>query len=161
MHVAIKKKKINSELINKDRKRSCGEVPLVSKTSILHLQVQLEIFRPCSCFYFPQQIITESKPISCIASAFISHSIKFFFWHRNCEHYSILSDYNNNTDLHIAVTTSQGIIVEFDRHGLQRHTPKSSEVSWEQSLVVKSVPEAWWDIWDEVLSKVRLYYSEV
>lgn len=79
MHVAIKKKKINSELINKDRKRSCGEVPLVSKTSILHLQVQLEILRPCSCFYFPQQIITESKPISCIASAFISHSIKFFF----------------------------------------------------------------------------------
>lgn len=64
------------------------------------------------------------------------------------------SDYNNNTDLHIAVTTSQGIIVEFDRHGLRRHTPKDNKSSWEQSLVVESIPEAWWEYFDEVLAKV-------
>lgn len=64
------------------------------------------------------------------------------------------SDYNNNTDLHIAVTTSQGVIVEFDRHGLRRHTPKSNKSSWEQSLIVESIPEAWWEYFDEVLSKV-------
>jgi hypothetical protein len=67
---------------------------------------------------------------------------------------SFNSDYNNNTDLHIAVTNSQGIIVEFDRHGLRRHMPKDGNSQWEQSLVVESVPEAWYDFWDEILSKV-------
>lgn len=66
----------------------------------------------------------------------------------------LCSDYNNNTDLHIGVTTSQGIIVEFDRHGLRRHTPTEKKSLWEQSLVVETVPEAWWDYWDETLTKV-------
>lgn len=67
------------------------------------------------------------------------------------------SDYNNQTDLHIAVTTSSGTIVEFDRHGLRRHTPKDFNKSlWEQSLLVESVPEPWYDHWDDVLSKVKL-----
>lgn len=79
---------------------------------------------------------------------------QFNFWHCCCAHYSIRSDYNNNTDLHIAVTTSQGLIVEFDRHGLRRHTPKGNKSLWEQSLVVETIPEAWWDFWDEMLSKV-------
>lgn len=67
------------------------------------------------------------------------------------------SDYNNQTDLHIAVTTSSGTIVEFDRHGLRRHAPKDFNKSlWEQSLLVESVPEPWYDHWDDVLSKVKL-----
>jgi len=53
------------------------------------------------------------------------------------------------------LTTSQGIIVEFDRHGLRRHTsPKDSK--WEQSLLVESLPESWHDYWDEVLAEVCL-----
>ncbi|CAO1425564.1 unnamed protein product [Diamesa tonsa] len=65
-----------------------------------------------------------------------------------------LNDYNNQTDLHIAVTTSSGTIVEFDRHGLRRHAPKDFNKSlWEQSLLVESVPEPWYDHWDDVLSK--------
>lgn len=66
----------------------------------------------------------------------------------------VFSDYNNNTDLHIAVTTSQGTIVEYDSHGLRKHVNNDKGKSWEQCLVVESVPEAWWDYWDEVLSKV-------
>ncbi|CRK94982.1 CLUMA_CG008470, isoform A [Clunio marinus] len=65
-----------------------------------------------------------------------------------------LNDYNNNTDLHIAVTTSQGVIVEFDRHGLRQHESHDENSSWEQSLVVTNVSEAWWDYWDEILSKI-------
>lgn len=64
------------------------------------------------------------------------------------------SDYNNKTDLHIALTTSQGIIVEFDKHGLRRHTTRDGLSQWEQSLVVESVPEPWYDHWDDTLAKV-------
>ncbi|CAG9807397.1 unnamed protein product [Chironomus riparius] len=63
-----------------------------------------------------------------------------------------LNDYNNKTDLHIALTTSQGIIVEFDRHGLRRHVPRDSNSLWEQSLIVESVSEAWLEHWDETLA---------
>ncbi|KAG5670220.1 hypothetical protein PVAND_000498 [Polypedilum vanderplanki] len=65
-----------------------------------------------------------------------------------------LNDYNNKTDLHIALTTSQGIIVEFDRHGLKRHLTRDGKSLWEQSLVVESVSEAWWHHWDEILAKM-------
>lgn len=65
------------------------------------------------------------------------------------------SDYNNKTDLHIALTTSQGIIVEFDRHGLRRHVPRDSNSLWEQSLIVESVSEAWLEHWDETLAMVN------
>lgn len=65
------------------------------------------------------------------------------------------SDYNNQRDLHIAVTSSCGTIVEFDRLGLKRHTSKVSTKSpWEQCLLVESVSEAWYDHWDEVLNKI-------
>lgn len=63
-----------------------------------------------------------------------------------------LNDYNNQTDLHIAVTTSTGVIVEFDRHGLRRHIPKDFSL-WEQSLLVEKAPEAWFDHWDDILAK--------
>lgn len=63
------------------------------------------------------------------------------------------SDYNNTTDLHIAVTTSTGCVVEFDRHGLRRHrTDNMSE--WWQCLLVGDVPEPWYDYWDQVLFEV-------
>jgi maltodextrin utilization protein YvdJ len=68
------------------------------------------------------------------------------------------SDYNNKTDLHIALTTSQGTIVEFDRHGLRRHVTHDNKSLWEQSLVVETVSEAWYEHWDETLAKVLYYY---
>lgn len=67
----------------------------------------------------------------------------------------LCSDYNNTTDLHIAVTTSNGCIVEFDRQGLRRHrTDRLGE--WGQCLFVNDVPEAWYDYWDEVLIQVTV-----
>ncbi|XP_075152352.1 uncharacterized protein LOC142226314 [Haematobia irritans] len=64
-----------------------------------------------------------------------------------------LNDYNNTTDLHIAVTTSTGCVVEFDRHGLRRH--RTNDMSdWWQCLLVGDVPEPWYDYWDQVLFEV-------
>lgn len=55
--------------------------------------------------------------------------------------------------MHIAVTTSTGCVVEFDRHGLRRHrTDNMSE--WWQCLLVGDVPEPWYDYWDQVLFEV-------
>ncbi|XP_061388280.1 phosphatidylinositol 3,4,5-trisphosphate 3-phosphatase cnrN-like, partial [Musca vetustissima] len=61
-----------------------------------------------------------------------------------------LNDYNNTTDLHIAVTTSTGCVVEFDRHGLRRHRTANMS-DWWQCLLVGDVPEPWYDYWDQVL----------
>lgn len=44
--------------------------------------------------------------------------------------------------------------MEFDRHGLRRHIPRDNNSLWEQSLVVESVSEAWFDHWDETLGMV-------
>ncbi|KAH8289903.1 hypothetical protein KR018_002770 [Drosophila ironensis] len=65
-----------------------------------------------------------------------------------------LNDYNNATDLHIAVTTSGGDIVEFDRIGLRRHRHDDNPPEWRQSLLVGDVPEPWHDFWDEVLQQI-------
>ncbi|KAH8325722.1 hypothetical protein KR067_005474 [Drosophila pandora] len=65
-----------------------------------------------------------------------------------------LNDYNNATDLHIAVTTSGGDIVEFDRIGLRRHRRDDNPTEWRQSLLVGDVPEPWHDFWDEVLQQI-------
>ncbi|XP_070133146.1 MKRN2 opposite strand protein [Drosophila bipectinata] len=65
-----------------------------------------------------------------------------------------LNDYNNATDLHIAVTTSGGDIVEFDRIGLRRHRRDDNPAEWRQSLLVGDVPEPWHDFWDEVLQQI-------
>lgn len=93
-----------------------------------------------------------NRPIACSLSLNLILSLPLF---------AIIScsDYSNNNNLHIAVTTSQGTIVEFDSHGLSWHEPKEDESLWEQSLVVRSVSEAWWDYWDEILSKVILPIS--
>lgn len=64
------------------------------------------------------------------------------------------SDYFNSTDLHIGVTTSTGVIVEFDRCGLRKSLDKGCKTLWAQSLLVESVPEAWIDHWDDVLTEV-------
>lgn len=66
------------------------------------------------------------------------------------------SDYFNSTDLHIGVTTSTGIIVEFDRCGLKKNLDKGCKTLWAQSLLVESVPDAWLDHWDDTLTKVKL-----
>ncbi|XP_017022119.1 MKRN2 opposite strand protein [Drosophila kikkawai] len=65
-----------------------------------------------------------------------------------------LNDYSNATDLHIAVTTSGGDIVEFDRIGLRRHRRDDNPPEWRQSLLVGDVPEPWHDFWDEVLQQI-------
>ncbi|EDW53984.1 GM18237 [Drosophila sechellia] len=65
-----------------------------------------------------------------------------------------LNDYSNATDLHIAVTTSGGDIVEFDRFGLRRHRRDDNPPEWRQSLMVGDVPEPWHDFWDEVLQQI-------
>lgn len=81
---------------------------------------------------------------------FLAIVFKFTFYSLS----SFNSDYNNKTDLHIALTTSQGIIVEFDKHGLRRHTTRDGFSLWEQSLVVETVPEPWYEHWDDTLTKV-------
>lgn len=68
----------------------------------------------------------------------------------------MISNYNNSTDLHIAVTTSQGLIIEYDRQGLKRLSSGESDERWEQSLSVTSLPEAWHEHWDETLKQVRV-----
>ncbi|CAD6999709.1 unnamed protein product [Ceratitis capitata] len=67
-----------------------------------------------------------------------------------------LNDYNNSTDLHIAVTTSTGCVVEFDRHGLRRHRADNTRMSseWWQCLLVGDVPEPWYDYWDDILRQI-------
>ncbi|KAH8377835.1 hypothetical protein KR093_007314, partial [Drosophila rubida] len=65
-----------------------------------------------------------------------------------------LNDYSNATDLHIAVTTSAGDIVEFDRYGLRRHRRDDNPRDWRQSLLVGDLPEPWHDYWDEILDQI-------
>lgn len=66
----------------------------------------------------------------------------------------IVSDYFNSTDLHIGVTTSTGVIVEFDRCGLRKTSKNECTKLWPQSLLVETIPEAWMDHWDDVLLEV-------
>lgn len=101
-------------------------------------------FRPCNPNFSHRKGLCIGQLSFILSYLSFVHSMKSFH-----------SDYNNNTDLHIAVTTSTGIIVEFDSHGLRQHSLNDSRSPWEQSLVVESIPEAWWDFWDEILFKVR------
>lgn len=76
-------------------------------------------------------------------------------------HGDFLNDYFNAMNLHIAITTSTGTIVEFDHSGWMetRCTDNSARESaaaiWGQSLVVDSVPAAWHDHWDTVLRDMK------
>ena len=51
---------------------------------------------------------------------------------------SFLSDYNNKSNLHIAVTDSRGQVVEFDQSGLRRGgiSQLGASTNWSQCLVV-------------------------
>lgn len=77
-----------------------------------------------------------------------------FYFHLLFNIFVFCSDYFNSTDLHIGVTTSTGVIVEFDRCGLRKSLDKGCKTLWAQSLLVESVPEAWIDHWDGVLAEV-------
>lgn len=66
------------------------------------------------------------------------------------------SDYFNSTDLHIGLTTSTGVIVEFDQRGLRKTFDKTAKCPWAQSLLVDGVPEAWMEHWDEILLSVSV-----
>ena len=51
---------------------------------------------------------------------------------------SFLADYNNKSNLHIAVTDSRGEVVEFDQSGLRRGglSQSGARTDWSQCLVV-------------------------
>lgn len=60
------------------------------------------------------------------------------------------SDYLNSKDLHIAVTSSSGSVVEFDKGGLQFHQTEL----WKQCLVICGASGPWLDHWDTVLKQI-------
>ncbi|KAF5275696.1 hypothetical protein FQA39_LY06808 [Lamprigera yunnana] len=61
-----------------------------------------------------------------------------------------LHDYYNSMDLHIGVTTSTGIIVEFDKNGLRRHLNEQ----WNQCLLVDQAESQWREHWDKTLLQI-------
>ena len=56
------------------------------------------------------------------------------------------------------MTTSTGIIVEFDRGGLRKNFDKGIKSPWAQSLLVDNVPDAWMEHWDEILLSVCMVF---
>lgn len=71
-------------------------------------------------------------------------------------HGDFLNDYFNAMNLHIGLTTSTGTIIEFDQSGLRKTFGNQSDTSkWSQSLVVETVPEAWYEHWDDVLREIE------
>ncbi|XP_055597306.1 MKRN2 opposite strand protein isoform X2 [Uranotaenia lowii] len=68
---------------------------------------------------------------------------------------TFLDDYKNEDNLHIAVTDSEGSIVEFDTPGLIRTKAcNANRKVWSQCLHIVDVPEGWYDEWDRVLDAV-------
>lgn len=49
------------------------------------------------------------------------------------------------------MTNSSGDIVEFDQFGLRRSTKNNGKHTWSQSLLVESMPDAWYEHWDAIL----------
>lgn len=71
-------------------------------------------------------------------------------------HGDFLNDYFNAMNLHIGLTTSNGTIIEFDQSGLHKTLSNQNDTShWSQSLVVETVPEPWYEHWDEVLNEME------
>lgn len=60
-------------------------------------------------------------------------------------------------DLHIGVTTSTGVIVEYDKDGIRRTYDKGKNSPWAQSLLVDSICEGWMEHWDAVLDEVAVF----
>lgn len=70
-----------------------------------------------------------------------------------------LSSFQNQNNLHIGLTSSNGTIYEFDVKGLVKtpfnnRTVALKDESWDQCLVIAQVPESWYDRWDEVLEQI-------
>lgn len=69
------------------------------------------------------------------------------------------SSFQNQNNLHIGLTSSNGTIYEFDVKGLVKtpfnnRTVALKDESWDQCLVIAQVPESWYDRWDEVLEQI-------
>ncbi|XP_052871210.1 MKRN2 opposite strand protein-like [Anopheles cruzii] len=62
-----------------------------------------------------------------------------------------LSSFQNQENLHIALTSLSGDITEYDTEGLVETSAKNSD-DWNQCLLVAQVPEGWYDRWEEVLA---------
>ncbi|XP_049536566.1 MKRN2 opposite strand protein [Anopheles darlingi] len=62
-----------------------------------------------------------------------------------------LCSFQNQHNLHIAVTSVEGDIVEYDIDGLTKQSGKNNR-AWDQCLLIAQVPEGWYDRWDEVLA---------
>ncbi|XP_071453899.1 MKRN2 opposite strand protein [Hetaerina americana] len=65
-----------------------------------------------------------------------------------------LNDYLNSKDLHIAVTSSSGVVVEFDRSGLQQHLDGDA---WKQCIVLNDENahlEMNKERWDDTLIRI-------
>lgn len=70
-----------------------------------------------------------------------------------------LNDYFNAMNLHIAVTTSTGAIIEFDQNGWSKTRSNdccTNSTRWLQSLAVENVPESWFDHWDGILNEMEM-----
>lgn len=57
-------------------------------------------------------------------------------------------------DLHIGVTTSTRVVVEYDKDGIRRTYDKVKNSPWAQSLLVDSICDGWMEHWDAVLDEV-------
>uniref|UniRef100_A0A182WTB6 MKRN2 opposite strand protein n=1 Tax=Anopheles quadriannulatus TaxID=34691 RepID=A0A182WTB6_ANOQN len=69
------------------------------------------------------------------------------------------TSFQNQNNLHIGLTASNGTIYEFDVKGLVKtpfnnRTVALKDESWDQCLVIAQVPESWYDRWDEVLDQI-------
>lgn len=52
------------------------------------------------------------------------------------------------------MTTSTGVIVEYDKNGIRRTYNKGKNSLWAQSLLVDTIGEGWMEHWDTVLDEV-------
>ncbi|KAG8238361.1 hypothetical protein J437_LFUL018004 [Ladona fulva] len=87
--------------------------------------------------------VNNSKESLCLSEVY-----RHAFFHHLCRY--LCSDYLNHKDLHIAVTSSDGTVVEFDRSGLMKHVEGHC---WKQCIVVKD-EEVDQEHWDDTLKRL-------
>ncbi|KAL7294291.1 hypothetical protein TKK_0012306 [Trichogramma kaykai] len=61
-----------------------------------------------------------------------------------------LNDFQINNDLHIGITNSQGLVVEYDMCGLI----VNDIIRWKNCVSIHMIPESWESHWDELLNKM-------
>ncbi|XP_014234264.1 MKRN2 opposite strand protein [Trichogramma pretiosum] len=61
-----------------------------------------------------------------------------------------LNDFQINNDLHIGITNSQGLVVEYDMCGLI----VNDIIRWKNCVSIHMIPESWESHWDELLKKM-------